>query len=114
MPQRALISIKAANIDDARVIAQGPPFNVSAETAAVLFVPANEERTPDGSTITTPATIFWASGEFSDEHFSAMSTQAAGLDWASVDAYDLLEDPGFPLRRLVELEAMSTFSVRTL
>lgn len=43
-----------------------------------------------------------------------MSAQAAGLDWASVDAYDLLEDPGFPLRRLVELEALSTFSVRTL
>lgn len=114
MPQRALISIKAANIDDARAIAQGAPFNVSAETAAVLFVPANEERTPDGFTITTPATIFWASGEFDDVHFAAMASQAAGLDWASVDAYDLLSDPGFPARRLAELEAMSTFSVRGL
>lgn len=111
---RALICIKAANIETARTIAQEPPFSVPAEVAETLFVPANEIRSADTMTITTPATIFWASGEFSDEHFTAMSTQAAGLDWAAVDAYDLLNDPGFPARRLAELEALSTFSVRSL
>lgn len=111
---RALVSIKAANIEEARAIAQAPPFNVPDEVAAALFVPANEIRSEDTLTITTPATIFWASGEFDDVHFAAMSAQAAGLDWASVDAYDLLSDPGFPARRLAELEAMSTFSVRSL
>ena len=111
---RALVSIKAENIEAARVIAQGAPFNVPAAEAESLFVPANEIRGADGMTITTPATIFWAAGEFSDEHFAAMSVQAAGLDWASVDEYDLLNDPGFPARRLAELEALSTFSVRTL
>lgn len=107
---RALISIKAANIEDARAIAQAPPFNVSAEVAAALFVPANEIRSEDTLTITTPATIFWASGEFDDLHFAAMSSQAAGLDWASVDAYDLLNDPGFPARRLIELQAQPIFA----
>jgi hypothetical protein len=111
---RALVSIKAANIEEARAIAQAPPFNVPAEIAANLFVPANEVRNAEGTVILIPATIFWASGEFDDVHFAAMASQAAGLDWASVDSYDLLNDPGFPARRLAELEAMSTFSVRGL
>lgn len=107
---RALITIKAANIEDARLIAQSPPFNVPAADAETLFIPANEQRSEDSFTTVTPATLFWASGQFSDEHFAAMSAQSAGLDWASVDAYDSLNDPEFPQRRLAELQVLPVFS----
>lgn len=110
---RALISIKATNIEEARAIAQAPPFNVPAETAAVLFVPANEVRSENGFDILVPATIFWASGEFDTATFEAMSEQAAGLNWAAVDEYDLINDPGYPARRLIELEGMLSFSIHT-
>lgn len=110
---RALVSIKAANIEEARAIAQAPPFNVPAEITAELFVPANEVLSEDGHVVLIPATIFWASGEFDTATFEAMSEQAAGLKWASVDEYDLINDPGYPARRLIELEGMLSFSIHT-
>lgn len=108
---RALIIIKAANLADARQIAQGAPFHVSAETAEDLFEPANEVLSEDGQTVITPATMFWASGQFTQEHYDAMSAQAAGLDWAFVDAYSL-DDAGFPTQRLAQLQGQSLFAAR--
>lgn len=110
---RALVSIKATNIEEARAIAQAPPFNVPAGLAQDLFVPANEVRSEDGLIILIPATIFWASGEFDEATYEAMSEQAAGLNWASVDEYDLVNDPGYPARRLIELEGMLHFSIHS-
>jgi hypothetical protein len=107
---RALITLKAANLNDAIALAQQAPFHVPAEKAVDLFVPANEERSEDGLTVITPATLFWASGEFSEAHFEAMSTQADGLDWASVDTYNLLTDPDFPSTKLAELEGQTLFA----
>ena len=62
---RGLIIVKAANVERLGTLAQQPPFEVLPETQRRRFYcPANPVYAEDGMTITTPATLYWASGVF--------------------------------------------------
>lgn len=109
---RGLIIIKAANVAQARTLAQQPPFEVLPETAAAFLVPANPVYAEDGMTIATPATLYWASGVFEDTFWAAVVQAAAAYDWGGAWEYDLDADPTFPQRPLASMNANESFSVR--
>lgn len=109
---RGLIIVKAANVEQARTLAQQPPFSVLPETAAAFLVPANAVYTEDGITITTPATLYWASGVFEDAFWAAVVQAAAAYEWGGAWEYDPDTDPTFPQRQIASMNANESFSVR--
>ena len=100
---RGLIIVKAAHVEEARTLAQQPPFSISAETAAAFLVPANPVYSGDGMTITTPATLYWASGEFEPAFWAGILQAADALDWGGAWEYDIDNDPSFPQTKLAEI-----------
>lgn len=109
---RGLIIVKAANVEQARALAQQPPFSATPETAAAFLVPANAVYGIDGLTITTPATLYYASGLFEDDFWQAIVQAAAALDWGGAWEYDMDTDPTFPQRQIASMNANESFSVR--
>lgn len=107
-----LIIVKAANVEQARTLAQQPPFSVLPETAAAFLVPANPVYAADGLTLTTPATLYYASGLFEDDFWQAIVQAAAALDWGGAWEYDMDTDPTFPQRQIASMNANESFSVR--
>ena len=109
---RGIIIVKAAHVEEARTLAQQPPFSISADTAAAFLVPANPIYSGDGMTIATPAAIYWASGVFEDAFWNAIAQAAAALDWGGAWEYDMDTDPTFPQRQIASMNASESFSVR--
>lgn len=109
---RGLIIVKAANVEQARTLAQQPPFEVLLETAAAFLVPANAVYAEDGMTITTPATLYWASGVFETAFWAAVVQAAAFYDWGGAWEYDPATDPTFPQTKLAEIEGQALFAAR--
>jgi hypothetical protein len=109
---RGLIIVKAANIEEARTLAQQPPFSATAESAADFLVPANPVYAEDGMTISTLATLYWASGEFDPSFWADIVQAADALDWGGAWHYDIDNDPSFPQTKLAEIEGLTTFSIR--
>ncbi len=107
---RGLIIVKAAHVEEARTLAQQPPFSTTPENAASFLVPANAEYGEDGFTINTPATLYWASGEFEPAFWDAIEQAADALDWGGAWPYDRDTQPGFPLTKLAELEGQTLFA----
>lgn len=91
-------------ISEAVRLAQLPPFNLSMSDAEGVFVPANPTLAEDGITVTSPATLYWCSGQFAAPHWQALQGLAAQLDGAEAHEYDLVENPGYPRSLLAELE----------
>lgn len=100
--KRGLIIVKAANVEQARTLAQQPPFSATPEVAAAFLVPANALCDEFG-TVLSPATLFWASGVFEDAFWAGIVQAAAALDWGGAWEYDMEADPGFPARKLAEI-----------
>lgn len=109
---RGLIIVKAANVEQARTLAQQPPFEVLPETAAAFLVPANPVYAEDGMTITTPATLYWASGVFEDAFWAAVVQTAEVYNWGGAWEYDPDTDPTFPQTKLAEIEGQALFAAR--
>lgn len=109
---RGLIIVKAANVEQARTLAQQPPFEVLPETAAAFLVPANAVYAEDGMTLATPATLYWASGAFEDAFWAAVVQAAEVYDWGGAWEYDLDADPDFPRTKLAEIEGQALFAAR--
>lgn len=109
---RGLIIVKAANVEQARTLAQQPPFSTTPEAAAAFLVPANPVYAADGLTLTTPATLYYASGLFEDDFWQAIGQAAAALDWGGAWEYDMDTDPTFPQRQIASMNANESFSVR--
>jgi hypothetical protein len=108
---RGFIIVKAAHVEEARTLAQQPPFSATPESAAAFLVPANNVYAEDGLTITTPATLYWASGEFEDAFWTGIVQAADALDWGGAWEYDIDNDPTFPQAKLAELSSLETFSL---
>lgn len=108
---QGLIIVKAAHVEEARTLAQQPPFSISADTAAAFLVPANPIYSGDGMTIATPATLYWASGVFDDAFWSAIAQAAAALGWRGAWEYDIDNDPSFPQTKLAEIASQETVSL---
>jgi hypothetical protein len=94
---RLLLIIKAEYLSSARAMAEDAPFSLTAEEAARMFVPAGSA---DGR---PPATHYWASGVFTQEHGLALANLSSSLPGADMEDYDIQTDPTFPQRRLEEL-----------
>lgn len=109
---QGLIIVKAAHVEEARTLAQQPPFSTTPDAAAAFLVPANPVYDEDGLTITTPATLYWASGVFEDAFWASIAQAAGALDWGGAWEYDLDADPTFPQRQLASMNANESFSVR--
>ena len=109
---RGLIIVKAAHVEEARTLAQQPPCSATPGAAAAFLVPANPVYAEDGLTITTPATLYWASGEFEDAFWTGIVQAAAALDWGGAWEYDIENNPTFPHIKLAEVEGQTTFSIR--
>jgi len=108
---RGLIIVKAAHVEEARTLAQQPPFSTTPESAADFLVPANPVYAEDDMTITAPATLYWASGEFDPSFWAGIVQAADALDWGGAWEYDMGVNPGFPSEKLLEIEGQPTFSV---
>ncbi len=108
---RGLVIVKAAHVEEARTLAQQPPFSTAPEVAAAFLVPANAVYAEDGATITIPATLHWASGVFEDAFWSAIAQAAGALDWGGAWEYDIDNDPLFPQTKLAEIASQKTFSL---
>lgn len=104
---RGLIIVKAAHVEEARTLAQQPPFSATPEAAASFLVAANPVYAEDGMTITTPATLYWASGVFEDAFWAAVVQAAEAYDWGGAWEYDLDAAPDFPLTKLAEIEGQA-------
>lgn len=109
---RGLIIVKAANVEQARTLAQQPPFSALPETAAAFLVPANAVYAEDGMTIATPATLYWASGVFEDAFWAAVVQAASAYEWGGAWEYDLDAAPDFPSIKLAEIEGQALFAPR--
>lgn len=109
---QGLIIVKAAHVEEARALAQQPPFSTAPEEAAAFLVPANAVYAEDGATIAIPATLHWASGVFEDAFWASIAQAAGVLDWGGAWEYDLDADPTFPQRQLASMNANESFSVR--
>ena len=107
---RGLIIVKAANVEQARTLAQQPPFSATPENAAAFLVPANPVRAEDGMTITTPATLYWASGVFEDAFWAAIVQAADAYDWGGAWEYDMETHPDFPKAKLAEIQFQPLFA----
>ena len=107
---RGIIIVKAAHVEEARTLAQQPPFSTTPESAAAFLVSANNVYAEDGLTITTPATLYWASGEFEDAFWTGIVQAAAALDWGGAWEYDIDNDPTFPQAKLAEITGAPLFS----
>lgn len=92
---RGLIIVKAAHVEEARTLAQQPPFSATPEAAAAFLVPANPVYAEDGMTITTPATLYWASGEFDPAFWDGIVQAAAALEWGGAWEYDIDKFPDY-------------------
>lgn len=108
---RGLIIVKAEHVKEARALAQQPPFSTTPDAAAAFLVPANPVYDEDGLTITTPATLYWASGVFEDAFWASIAQAAAALDWGGAWEYDIDNDPLFPQTKLAEIASQETFSL---
>lgn len=109
---RGLIIVKAANVEQARTLAQQPPFSTTPEAAAAFLVPANPVYAADGLTLTTPTTLYYASGLFEDAFWHAIVQAASALEWGGAWTYDMDADPTFPQRQIASMNANESFSVR--
>lgn len=107
---RGLIIVKAAHVEEARTLAQQPPFSAAPESAAAFLVPANPVY--EGMNLVTPATLYWASGEFDPAFWGGIVQASAALDWGGAWEYDLDNNPTFPQTKLAEVEGQTTFSIR--
>lgn len=107
---RGLIIVKAAHVEEARTLAQQPPFSVSPENAAAFLVPGNPVRSEDGMTITAPATLYCASGVFEDDFWAAIVQAADAYDWGGAWEYDMDTQPDFPQTKLAEIAAEPLFA----
>lgn len=94
---RALICISPEHVASARALAEGPPFGLSPESAAELFVPAG--HLPGDETVA----LYWAAGLFTSEQAIALQQLAAARPWANYSEYDLKTQPDFPRQKLAEL-----------
>jgi hypothetical protein len=106
---RGLIIVKAAHVEEARTLAQQPPFPATPESAADFLVPANPVYAEDGMTITAPATLYWASGEFDPAFWADILQAAITFDWGGAWEYDIDNDPSFPQTKLAEIASLETF-----
>lgn len=102
---QGLIIVKAAHVEEARTLAQQPPFLVTPEDAAAFLVPANPVYS--GMQMVTPATLYWASGSFEDPFWAGITQAASALDWVGAWEYDLDNDPTFPQTKLAEILALN-------
>ena len=102
---RGLIIIKAEHVEEARTLAQQPPFSATQKDVAAFLVPAN--LVYSGMTIPTPATLYWASGEFDPVFWSSIVQTAAALDWGGAWEYDINNDPNFPQNKLAEILSLN-------
>lgn len=109
---RGLIIVKAAHVAQARTLAQQPPFSVAPETVENFLVPANPVR-DDFGVVTSPATLFWASGLFESDFWTAVVQAAAAFEWGGAWEYDPETDPTFPQTKVAEVAALETFSLAT-
>jgi len=109
---RGLIIVKAANVEEARTLAQQPPFSATPESAAAFLVPVNPVYAQDGMTITTPATLYWASGVFEDSFWAGIVQAADAYDWGGAWEYDMETQPDFPAAKLIEISGQTLFSGR--
>jgi hypothetical protein len=91
---RGLLIIASEHLASARALAEMPPFSLSADESARLFVPAGSQNGDH------PAERWWASGLFTGDQFAALQQLAATLPWAECLAYDLATQPDFPLQSL--------------
>lgn len=107
---RGLIIVKAAHVEQARLLAQQPPFSVLPEIAAAFLVPANAVYAEDGMTLTTPATLYWASGVFEDAFWHGIQQAADSYDWGGAWEYDADADPTFPQTKLAEVVTQPLFA----
>jgi hypothetical protein len=108
---RGLIIVKSAHVAEARALAQQPPFSTTPENAAAFLVAANTVYAEDGLTITTPATLYWASGQFEPAFWAGIVQAAAALDWGGAWEYDMETQPDFPQTKLAEISSLETFSL---
>ena len=107
---RGLIIVKAAHVEEARTLAQQPPFSATPESAAAFLVPANTVYAGDGMTITTPATLYWASGVFEDAFWAGIVQAADAYDWGGAWEYNIETDPDFPQTKLAEIAGAPLFA----
>lgn len=103
---RGLIIVKAENVEQARTLAQQPPFSATPEDAAAFLVPANPVRSEDGMTIIAPATLYWASGVFEPTFWAAIVQAADAYDWGGAWEYDMETQPDFPQSKLAALSSL--------
>lgn len=104
---RGLIIVKAAHVEEARTLAQQPPFSATPEAGAAFLAPANNVYAEDGMTITTPATLYWASGEFDPAFWAGIVQAATALSWGGAWEYDIDNEPAFPQTKLAEILALN-------
>jgi hypothetical protein len=109
---RGLIIVKVANVEQARMMVQQLSFAATPEEAAAFLVPANPVYAADGMTITTPATLYYASGLFEDDFWQAVVQTASALKWCGTWEYDTDADPTFPQRQIASINVGESFSVR--
>jgi len=100
---RGLIIVKTEHVEEARTLAQQPPFSATPESAADFLVPANPVYAEDGMTITAPATLYWASGEFDSAFWADILQAATTFDWGGAWEYDMETQPDFPQTKLAEI-----------
>ncbi len=100
---RGLVIVKAENVEQARLLAQQPPFSISEQNAASFLVPANPTFSQDGLSIISPATLYWASGLFEEDFWNDVEQAASVYSWGGAWSYDLQNDPNFPKAKLQEV-----------
>lgn len=110
--KRGLIIVKAAHVEQARTLAQQPPFSATPEVSAAFLVPANALCDEFG-TVLSPATHYWASGVFEEAFWTGIVQAAAALDWGGAWEYDLDSDPTFPQAKLLEVKGQTAFSIHS-
>ncbi len=109
---RGYIVVKASHVEEARTLAQQPPFSSSPEDAAACLVPANAVYSPDGITVETPATLYHASGLFEESFWQSIVAAANAYDWGGAWEYDMDTNPTFPQTKLATLSATESFAIR--
>ncbi len=97
---RGIIIVKAEHVKEARALAQQPPFSTTPDAADAFLIPANPVYDEDGLTITTPATLYWASGVFEDAFWAAIVQAADTHDWGGAWEYNMETNPNFPQEQL--------------